>query len=119
MNMQYYEVAPNRIIRNESSTFTYASKQPLAIGQLVRIEIGKQTCTGVIIKRTKRPSYATKPIQALLETDPLPEPLVRLALWMSNYYATHLATVLQTLLPRGLEKNPKTKATTSCLSGCS
>ncbi|MEO5949454.1 MAG: primosomal protein N', partial [Candidatus Saccharimonas sp.] len=30
------------------------------------------------------------------------EPLVRTALWMSEYYATHLATVLQTLLPHGL-----------------
>ena len=77
------------------------------IGQLVRIEIGKKTLTGVIVRKTKRPSYATKQIHSVVETEPLPEPLVRLALWMSSYYATHLATVLQTLLPRGLEKKRK------------
>jgi primosomal protein N' (replication factor Y) len=102
--MHYYEVAPNQIIRASSPSFTYASETPLSIGQLVAIEVGKKSLVGVIVQKADKPSYTTKPITAVIETTPLPTPLVQLALWLSAYYATHLGTVLQTLLPRGLQK---------------
>lgn len=103
-DMHYYEVAPNQIIRSASASFTYASDAPLAIGQLVKIEVGKKLLVGIVIKKTKQPSYSTKTIHSLIETQPLPEPLVRLSLWLSSFYVTHLGTVLQTLLPRGITK---------------
>jgi primosomal protein N' (replication factor Y) len=103
--MHYYEVAPTQIIRAGSMVFTYASEQPLAIGQLVVIEVGKKSLTGIVVRQVGRPAYETKPVTELIPEPPLPEPLLRLALWMSDYYATHLASVLQTILPRGLQKN--------------
>lgn len=102
--MHYYEVAPTQIIRATSAVFTYASETPLSIGQIVAVEVGKKTLTGVITKKVQKPVYDTKQITAIVETTPLPVPLVQLAEWMSIYYVTHLATVLQTLLPRGLQK---------------
>jgi len=110
-NMYFYEVAPTKIVRAGASVFTYSAAEKLAVGQLVIIPVGKQQLTGVIIKKTTQPSYETREIISCIETTPLPEPLVTLALWMSTYYHTPLATVLQTVLPRGLTKNRRAKAT--------
>lgn len=102
--MQYYEVAPNVIVRSGSATFTYASELALAVGQIVEIEIGQKNHIGVVVKQVPKPTYNTKLISAIIAERPLPEPLVKLALWMAEYYSTPLATVLQTLLPRGVKK---------------
>lgn len=110
--MYYYEVAPNRIVRNSSSVFTYSSEQPLRIGQLVTVEVGKKVLVGVVMKHVGQPTYATKPIASVLDLPPLPEALMRLADWMSGYYSTHLAIVLQTVLPRGIQKKRRPVHTT-------
>lgn len=107
--MRYYEVAPTKIIRANANTFTYASNTPLPVGTFVMIPIGKQTLLGVVMKEVMRPEYATKEISELLSIQALPAQLIRTAEWMSDYYHTHLATVLQTLLPRGLTKNRRLK----------
>ncbi len=103
--MYYYEVAPNKIVRSAADTFTYASEKELAIGALVEIEVGKTSLTGVIMHQVARPDYQTKSISRTIEDAPLPIHLVNIATWMSQYYMTPLATVLQTMLPRGLLKN--------------
>lgn len=102
--MHYYEVAPNQIVRATSPFFTYSSDTPLQIGQIVTVEVGKKTLPGVIVREVEKPSYATKPISSTVEDTPLPRPLIALALWLSDYYAVHLALVLQTVLPRGITK---------------
>ncbi len=56
-----------------------------------------------MIKEVTKPSYETKPILETIEKA-MPNQLVDLAVWIADYYATPLATVLQTLLPRGLTK---------------
>jgi len=104
--MHYYEVAPTQIIRSGSDSFTYSSNEPLAIGSIVRISIGKKQANGVVVSAVTGPlSYDVKPIDTILEDSSLPESLIVLARWISEYYATPLATVLQTILPAGLHKN--------------
>lgn len=100
--MKYYEVAPTRIVRADQATFTYESETPLQVGTLVTISIGKQTSTGVITKEVRKPAYNTKPIESIIEDTPIPESIIGLSFWMAEYYRTPLATVLQTVLPRGL-----------------
>ena len=100
--MKYYEVAPTRIVRADQASFTYESETPLQVGALVTISIGKQSSIGVVIKEVPKPKYATKPIGDTIEDLPLPESLIGLSLWLAEYYRTPLATVLQTVLPRGL-----------------
>jgi primosomal protein N' (replication factor Y) len=100
--MHYYEVAPTIIIRSGTQSFTYSSDTPLKIGTIVQIEVGKKVVNGVVLQQTSKPSYETKPIKSIIEKEPLPPPLIQTVLWMSNYYGTPLATVLQTALPRGL-----------------
>lgn len=107
--MHYYEVAPNKVIRANSNTYTYASPKPLAIGSLVIVTIGKQEHVGLVTSEVKKPNYETKEIAAQLDLPPLPTELVQTALWMAEYYHTHMATVLQTLLPRGLTKKRRVR----------
>ena len=107
--MRYYEVAPTKIVRANASTFTYASDTPVAIGACVMIPVGKQTLLGVVVKEVTRPDYATKEISELLNIPNLPLQLVQTAEWMSSYYHSHLATVFQTILPRGLTKSRRYK----------
>lgn len=102
--MHYYEVAPNQIVRSNSAFFTYASESPLSVGQIVAIEVGKKSLVGIVLREVKKPTYETKMVTSVIEDPPLPKSLVQLAIWMSEYYATHLASVLQTILPRGLQK---------------
>lgn len=102
--MYYYEVAPTRIIRASSAAFTYASNQLVNIGQLVIIPVGKQTHIGLVLKKVTKPTYDTRDIIELLPISPLPIPLIETTLWISKYYATHLAVVLQTILPKGIAK---------------
>ncbi|MBC7942985.1 primosomal protein N' [Candidatus Saccharibacteria bacterium] len=102
--MHYYEVAPNQIVRPGSSVFTYSSELLFSSGQIVVIEVGKKQMVGIVMKSTKKPTYATKPIISVIEQTPLPGQLLDLAAWLSQYYVTPFATVLQTLTPRGLQK---------------
>lgn len=110
--MHYYEVAPNQIVRTGSGYFTYYSKKMLLIGQIVLIEVGKRNMVGVVIKKVNQPNYDTKPIISLLEESPIPSQLIELALWISNYYVTPLALVIQTILPNGIQKTRRIKSTT-------
>ncbi len=102
--MYYYLVAPTSVVRANEPAFTYHSEVELSIGSIVTVSVGKKTLLGVVVKSVKKPTFTTKPIEHILAEKPLPTPLISLAEWMSQYYATHLAIVLQTLLPSGLQK---------------
>jgi primosomal protein N' (replication factor Y) len=108
--MQYYEVAPTQIVRSNVHSFTYSSDVPIAVGQVVRISVGKKLMNGLVLSHVRSaPTYDVKPIDAVLETLPIPAAHVQLALWLNTYYATPLATVLQTMLPTGMHKNRREK----------
>lgn len=111
--MYYYEVAPLKIVRQGSDTFTYSSEDALPLGCIVTIPVGKSTLTGLIMTKVQAPPYATKQIASRLELPPLPPALLHTATWMASYYHTPLATVLQTILPRGITK--KRRATKAAL----
>jgi primosomal protein N' (replication factor Y) len=107
--MHYYEVAPTRIVRPGSDSFTYSSESALTVGQIVSIQVGSKNLIGVIMHETTQPSYATKPIVSVINELPLPPQLLELGVWLKTYYATPLATVLQTILPRGIDKKRRVK----------
>lgn len=111
--MYYYEVAPNRIVRSGSDRFTYASEERLQVGQIIEIELGAKAAVGVVLEEVAKPEYTTKPIVRIIETTPLPSHLVAASQWLSQYYATPLATTLQTMLPRGLTKKRRNKQQTT------
>lgn len=102
--MHYYLVSPIKIIRANAHSFTYAHPEQLPVGALVVIEVGSAQCVGIIMSAVVKPEFTVKEIVQILDDAPVPLPLIQTALWMSSYYHTHLATVWQTILPRGLTK---------------
>lgn len=108
--MKFYEVAPLQIIREDSSVLTYQAAELLTIGTLVRIPVGSRHFTGVVWKEVVKPSYATKSVEQKIYAKPIPVTLLKTAAWMSEYYGAHLATVLQSMLPAGLQKKRRVKA---------
>ena len=109
--MNYYLVAPTKIFRHGSDQLTYACDEQLSPGQIVLIPLGKRQVPGLVLKKTTKPDFETKPIAKIIYDTPLPQHLVDSALWLKDYYATPLPTVLQTMLPAGIDKNRRAKTT--------
>ena len=102
--MRYYEVSPTTIVRADTGSFSYASHEELVPGTIVTIPVGKKVVVGVVLQEITQPPYDTREIIAVVDQPPLPSQLLSLHTWMSQFYATHPATVWQTILPRGITK---------------
>lgn len=107
--MYFYEVVPAKIFRANSDILTYSSTQPLTIGTIVIIPLGKKTVPGLVVKKVQQPAFPTKPIEKPLYDTPLPSHLLKSLFWLSEYYFSPLPTVLQSALPRGIEKTRRQK----------
>lgn len=104
----YYLVCPVGAVSGNSDLLTYHSDAALDVGAIAKIPFGTRTKMGVVIQKVQRPSFPTKPIDEVIDGR-MPAHLVGLAQWMSEYYATRLPIVLQTMLPAGLTKKRRTK----------
>lgn len=102
--MEYYIVSPLRVVHQRDSTLTYHTEVSLLPGQIVSVSVGKKTVAGVIISRTEKPSFETKPIDAIVTETPLPTALLELHRWLTSYYVSHPVAVWQTMLPSGVLK---------------
>ena len=112
--MNYYLVAPAKTFHNSDNTLTYASAEPLKIGHIVEIPLGKNTTVGIVSAKTTKPDFETKEIIRVLYAEPLPKHLVKALFWLSDYYRCPLSTVVQAMLPRGItKKRRKLKADNS------
>lgn len=110
--MHFYEVWPRLITHGENHELTYHAETKMEVGQLAKIEVGRKTTIGLIIREVKPPKFKTKPLVSL-NLPPLPAALIKTIEWMSDYYATPLPLVLNNALPRGLDKNRRSSAPTS------
>ena len=112
--MNYYLVAPAKTFHNSDNTLTYASAEPLKIGHIVEIPLGKNTTVGIVSAKTAKPDFETQEILRVLYAEPLPKHLVKALFWLSDYYRCPLSTVVQSMLPRGItKKRRKLKADNS------
>ncbi len=102
--MNYYLIAPAKTFHPSDNTLTYASSEPLQIGQIVEIPLGKNTTFGIVSAKTTQPSFKTKEIIRVLYPEPLPKHLLKAIFWLSDYYRCPLSTVIQASLPRGITK---------------
>lgn len=110
--MFFYEVAPTKVVREGVDVFTYHSPEALAIGLIVMTPVGKTSLTGVVMRAVSKPAYQTRQIGEAIYSRPLPPALLATARWMSEYYATPLATTLQTVLPQGITKKRRARTNT-------
>lgn len=103
--MNYVDVAVIRQVFKDDKLLTYSCENVPAVGQIVRIELGKRKALGVVIKKTTKPNFPIKPIISVVHGEKLPTQLIDLARWLSAYYATPTATVLGVILPRAIGTN--------------
>lgn len=106
--MTYYLLCPIGVIAGKEDLLTYSSEQKLEIGEVVEIPFGSKTKQGIVVSETTKPTFNTKPIGKILD-EIIPEHLIKLSQWMSEYYGVRLTMVLQTVLPKGLGKNRRIK----------
>lgn len=109
--MYYYEVLPNKIVRADKHLFTYEYDTRLSIGAIVSFPIGKKNMTGVIVKNVNKPIFDTKPITNIVTSSSLSQELIKIIFWISGYYNTHPSIVLNSILPKGLDRNRRTSET--------
>jgi primosomal protein N' (replication factor Y) len=113
--MYFYEVwvRSNRYHGNDA--LTYQSSEELAIGQLVHVPMQRETVTGFVTARVRKPAFATKPIDNVIDLPPLPQQLVQLGKWLHAYYPAPLGMVAQQLTPaftKAAAQAPSTKPAT-------
>lgn len=102
---QYVLVAPLTYTGTTSAGFTYETEGEVAVGQVVKVPLGRQQSLGVVTATDMaKPTFATKPVTEVLDIAPLPSHLMELAAWMSSYYYASPKAVWQTLLPAGITR---------------
>lgn len=104
MGVSYYHVSPLRVVHQRDSILTYHFSESLQPGTLVAVQVGTKLVPAVIIKKTVKPAFETKPIEQIVDETVLPPHLLRLHSWLASYYASHPVAVWQTMLPSGLLK---------------
>ena len=105
--MTWAEVVVNSPASRGKPTFTYEVPAGLSIrtGHLVRVPFGSRQLSGVVVALADAPpEFATKPLAALLEAEPvLTPPQIALARWIADFYRAPLAQAIRLLLPPGLQ----------------
>jgi primosomal protein N' (replication factor Y) len=97
--MRFYEVLVADAKYKSGAPLTYSSEDALDILNVVSVPLRARTATGFVISETGRPSFAVKPIKALVSQRPLPYHCLQLAQWIENYYAANLSEVLRQFAP--------------------
>ncbi|MEI7819111.1 MAG: primosomal protein N' [bacterium] len=104
-----YPRLPNRL-------FDYLIEAPVLPGSLVIVPFGKSEVIGIIdsiqdcASSTIDLKVELKSVTRILDHPPLPEHYLKLAQWLSTYYAATPRSVWQSLLPSGLKvKTPRLK----------
>ncbi len=90
-------------------TFAYSVPEGLegkvSVGRPVLVPFGRQLISGFVVRIAESPpsgSFRVRPLRQVSESQPsIPEELVELALWVSEYYFTAPGDVLRAMLPAG------------------
>ena len=97
---------------NKSLCYLNKTDQMLEIGELVRVPLGKQVTTGIVIGEGQdSDTFKLKHILGKIEdTHKIPVELLELFHWTARYYHAPIGQVLFTALPKSLLNGRPTKA---------
>jgi primosomal protein N' (replication factor Y) len=102
--MYYYFVWVRSNRYHGKEALTYSSQEQLVQGRIVQVELQKELVLGVVSGSTTKPRFQTKMIVHNFNLLPLPPHLLRLAIWLQNYYPAPLGIIAQQLLPAQLSE---------------
>ena len=114
----YYEVLLGKAVGKGASKLTYFSSLPVSVGTLVEVPLLRGRAPGVILKKVVQPDFKCREINRILYSKPLPSHLIKLAEWISEYYAAPLSGVMQMILPNGVSKKRRTEQNRTEQRGC-
>lgn len=100
--MYYYEVIVNSLSYRGRTLLTYQYGQKLAAGNIVNVQLRNTPALGIVVHTVPKPKFVTKPVTSVVDTPPLPLQLLKLALWLSDYYPSGLGSIGQQFLPKTL-----------------
>ena len=80
--------------------FDYAADAPVPAGARVRVPFGRASVIGVVVGGQDASEHRLKPVQSVLDDEPLLTPdLLALAKWLGRYYHHPIGDVFATMLP--------------------
>jgi primosomal protein N' (replication factor Y) len=97
--VKYYEVFVADSRYRSDAPLTYSSEQPLKEMSAVSVQLRQRLVTGFVVREVSKPEFNTKPIKALLSQQPIPGHCLKLASWVSGYYATSFSEALRQFAP--------------------
>ena len=101
----FYEVMPV----GKVGILTYNYGDSLLPGQIVLVPVGRRVVPGIVVKKVAQPDFKTKSILKILYAKPLPEHLLKVARFISDYYMVPEGLVASLILPTGVEKKRRTR----------
>jgi primosomal protein N' (replication factor Y) len=108
--MYYYSVWVRSARYHGSEALTYSHSNKLSAGQIVEVELQRETVLGIVTSLAAEPRFKTKDILRVFELPILPQHCLRLANWLQEYYPAPLGTVAQQFLPASLSEKQLAKA---------
>jgi primosomal protein N' (replication factor Y) (superfamily II helicase) len=97
--MPYASVYPLVTARAVAREFTYEVDDGVGVGSIVRIPFGRARARGIVVERVDEPPSGVepRPVEGILGE--IPPALVRLALWLADYYGSTPARALALVAP--------------------
>ncbi|MGH7195477.1 MAG: replication restart helicase PriA [Candidatus Saccharimonadales bacterium] len=109
----YYQVIVAEAKFRGRDYLTYASRQPLMIGGIIRVPLQDNSSLAVVCRQVKKPEFPTKPIIETINLPPLPQTSLELMAWLADYYPAGSGIIGSLFLPKSLSnKLIKTGTTT-------
>ena len=97
--MFYYEVLVGDLQYHGKSALTYSSEVRLLPGSVVRIALRARSVLGIVLQEVPEPSFAAKPVAAVMPDAVMPTQQLELIDWLYGYYPAPFGTIVRQFLP--------------------
>lgn len=103
--MQFLEVLVSGVGYRGDEALTYSSERALAVGAVVRVPLRNARVLGIVSKQVGKPAFKVKSIlEAPADLPPMPQALIKLLLWMKDFYPSPFGIIAQQFLPKQFPK---------------
>ncbi len=104
--MYYYHVWVSSQQYHSEAPLTYESEADLHKGTVVIVFLKNKKVPAVVIGRTKKPDFKTKPFVRILENVIIPNELLELTSWLKSYYPAPFGQIISLIVPTFLVNTP-------------